>query len=92
MQQDAWLRAHVAVFNAFGGSAPRIACDNLKTGGVSHPRRWRSRSVGGSTAGGSAAGHVVFERNFYSAPLAQIGTIVDLRITARTLEIYRGTE
>lgn len=37
-------------------------------------------------------GHVVFERNFYSAPLAHIGTKVDVRITARTLEIYRGTE
>ena len=38
MQQDAWLRAHVAMFDAFGGSVPRIVCDNLKTGVVSHPR------------------------------------------------------
>lgn len=37
-------------------------------------------------------GHVVFARNFYSAPLTHIGSTVDLRITARTLEIYRGTE
>nr|WP_256378845.1 IS21 family transposase [Dietzia sp. UCD-THP] len=38
MQQDAWLRAHVAMFDAFGGSVPRIVCDNLKTGVVKHPR------------------------------------------------------
>lgn len=38
MQQDAWLRAHVAMFENFGGSVPRIVCDNLKTGVVKHPR------------------------------------------------------
>ncbi|MCT2107355.1 integrase [Dietzia sp. HMSC21D01] len=193
MQQDAWLRAHVAMFEFFGGSVPRIVCDNLKTGVVKHPRdgeivlndayremaahysaavlpgrirrpkdksgaentvlhvaTWviaglRDRkfaslpelaeAIGermdaynrepfqkrpGSRLGVFTAdeqplltplpavayeisrwlygrrvgrnGHVVFERNFYSAPLAHIGTKVDVRITARTLEIYRGTE
>ena len=29
MKQDTWLRAHVAMFEFFGGSVPRIACDNL---------------------------------------------------------------
>lgn len=38
MRQDTWLRAHVAMFAAFGGSVPRIVCDNLKTGMISHPR------------------------------------------------------
>ncbi len=193
MQQDAWLRAHVAMFENFGGSVPRIVCDNLKTGVIKHPRdgeivlndayremaahysaavlpgrirRPKDKSGAENTvlrvatwviAGlrdrkfatlpelaeaigermdaynrepfqkrpGSRLGvftaeeqplltplpavayeisrwlygrrvgrnaHVVFERNFYSAPLAHIGTKVDVRITARTLEIYRGTE
>ena len=38
MKQDTWLRAHVAMFEFFGGSVPRIACDNLKTGVIKHPR------------------------------------------------------
>ncbi|AXE38842.1 hypothetical protein JS278_01679 [Acidipropionibacterium virtanenii] len=38
MRQDTWLRAHVAMFEFFGGSVPRIVCDNLKTGVISHPR------------------------------------------------------
>lgn len=38
MKQDTWLRAHVAMFTAFGGSAPRIVPDNLKTGVVKPPR------------------------------------------------------
>src|SRR5699024_11232380 len=37
-------------------------------------------------------GHVSFARNFYSAPFAHIGASVDLRITARTLEIYHGSQ
>ncbi|MGO1699884.1 MAG: IS21 family transposase [Micrococcaceae bacterium] len=37
-------------------------------------------------------GHVMWERNHYSVPFAHIGTKVDLRITDRTLEAYRGTE
>lgn len=37
-------------------------------------------------------GHVAFARNFYSAPFAQIGAKVDLRITARTLEVYQGSQ
>ncbi|AMS05920.1 IS21 family transposase [Acidipropionibacterium acidipropionici] len=38
MRQPTWLRAHVAMFEFFGGSVPRIVCDNLKTGVISHPR------------------------------------------------------
>jgi transposase len=38
MSQDSWLRAHVAMFTAFGGSTPRIVPDNLKTGVIAHPR------------------------------------------------------
>lgn len=38
MKQDTWLRAHVAMFEHFSGSVPRIACDNLKTGVIKHPR------------------------------------------------------
>ena len=37
MKQDTWLRAHVAMFDWFGGSVPRIVPDNLKTGVISHP-------------------------------------------------------
>jgi hypothetical protein len=35
---------------------------------------------------------VVWERNYYSVPFAHIGTTVDLRITDRVLQAYRGTE
>lgn len=38
MKQDTWLRAHVAMFEYFGGSVPRIVPDNLKTGVIKHPR------------------------------------------------------
>ena len=38
MRQDTWLRAHVAMFEFFGGSVPRIVSDNLKTGVITHPR------------------------------------------------------
>ena len=38
MKQSSWLRAHVAMFEAFGGSVPRIVPDNLKTGVIKHPR------------------------------------------------------
>ncbi|QXQ10473.1 IS21 family transposase [Paeniglutamicibacter sp. Y32M11] len=37
MKQESWLRAHVAMFEAFGGSVPRIVPDNLKTGVIKHP-------------------------------------------------------
>ena len=37
MKQDTWLRAHVAMFDWFTGSVPRIVPDNLKTGVVKHP-------------------------------------------------------
>lgn len=37
MRQDTWLRAHVAMFEAFGGSVPRVVPDNLKTGVIKHP-------------------------------------------------------
>ena len=36
-------------------------------------------------------GHVVWERNFYSVPFAHVGTSVDLRVTDRVLQAYRGT-
>ena len=38
MRQDTWLRAHVAMFEFFGGTTPRIVPDNLKTGVIKHPR------------------------------------------------------
>jgi len=38
MWQESWLRAHNAMFMFFGGSAPRLVPDNLKTGVISHPR------------------------------------------------------
>jgi transposase len=37
MRQDTWLRAHVSMFDWFGGSVPRVVPDNLKTGVISHP-------------------------------------------------------
>jgi transposase len=37
LKQDTWLRAHVAMFEAFGGSVPRIVPDNPETGVVRHP-------------------------------------------------------
>lgn len=36
--QNSWLRAHVAMYEWFGGSTPRLVCDNLKTGVIKHPR------------------------------------------------------
>lgn len=193
MKQDSWLRAHVAMFEAFNGSVPRIVPDNLKTGVIKHPREgevvlndayremaahysaavlparvrratdkasventvWhvtmriiaelreqRFSSLpelqaaitervaaynaepfqkrAGSRASVFAAeeqplltglpqvayeisrwaydrrvgrnGHVVWEKNFYSVPFAHIGTKVDLRITDRVLQAYRGQE
>lgn len=35
-------------------------------------------------------GHVVFERNFYSVPYANVGRSVDLRVTASMLEVFDG--
>ncbi|WP_343908758.1 IS21 family transposase, partial [Brachybacterium fresconis] len=193
MRQDTWQRAHVAMFEAFGGSTPRVVPDNLKTGVIKHPREgevvlndayremaahysaavlpgrikkpkdkasventvahvatWiiaglrdrRFTSLPELTAAvaermdeynaepfqkrpGSRASvftaeekplltvlpavgyeisrwvyarrvgrnaHVVWERNYYSVPFAHIGERVDLRITDRALEVYRGTE
>lgn len=37
MQQSTWLAAHVAMFEFFGGSVPRIVPDNLKTGVIQRP-------------------------------------------------------
>lgn len=193
MKQDSWLRAHVAMFEALGGSVPRIVPDNLKTGVITHPRDgeivlndayremaahysaavlpgrvrhakdkasventvWHvamriiadlrdeqfaslpelkaaittrvaaynqepfqkrpgsrasvfateeqplltglpqvayeiSRWVYGRRVGRN--GHVVWEKNFYSVPFAHVGTAVDLRITDRVLQAYRGQE
>lgn len=193
MKQDSWLRAHVAMFDALGGSTPRVVPDNLKTGVLKHPREgeivlndayremaahyraavlpgrvrapkdkasventvahvatWiiaglRDRRFAtlpelraaitervaaynaepfqkrpGSRASVFAAeeqplltglpqvpyeisrwvygrrvarnGHVSWQRNHYSVPVVYIGTKVDLRITDRLLEVYRGTE
>lgn len=38
MRQDTWLGCHTAMFDWFGGTVPRIVCDNLKTGVLEHPR------------------------------------------------------
>lgn len=38
MRQNTWLAAHAAMFAFFGGSVPRIVCDNLKTGVIERPR------------------------------------------------------
>lgn len=38
MAQNSWLRAHVAMYEWFGGSTPRLVCDNPKTGVIAHPR------------------------------------------------------
>lgn len=38
MKQDTWLRCHVHAFGYFGGAAPCIVPDNLKTGVKRHPR------------------------------------------------------
>lgn len=38
MAQNSWLRAHAAMYEWFGGSTPRLVCDNLKTGVITHPR------------------------------------------------------
>lgn len=38
MRQATWLQAHVAMFEWFVGTTPRIVPDNLKTGVISHPR------------------------------------------------------
>lgn len=35
-------------------------------------------------------GHVVFDKNFYSAPYAHVGRSVDLRVTATMLEVFDG--
>src|SRR5699024_5631669 len=191
MKQDTWLRAHIAMFDWFGGSVPRIIPDNLKTGVISHPREGeiilndayrelaahysaavlpgrvrkpKDKASVENTVGniatqviatlrgqsfrtlpqlreaiyermrahnaqpfqkrpGSRAsifdaeerpllrplpavayeisrwiygrkvrkdGHVVFEKNFYSAPYAYVGSSVDLRITETTVEIFDG--
>lgn len=193
MTQDTWLRCHVAMFEAFGGTVPRIVPDNLKTGVISHPREgeivlndaYREMAahysaavlparakkpkdkasventvahvatwviaglrdqqfaslpeLGAAVADRVAAynaepfqkrpgsrasvfaveeqplltplpsvayeiarwvygrrvqrnGHVAWQRNYYSVPFAQIGASVDLRITDRVLQVYRGTE
>lgn len=38
MRQATWSRCHVAMFDWFGGTTPRIVPDNLKTGVIAHPR------------------------------------------------------
>lgn len=38
MKMDSFIRAHVHMYQFFGGVATRLVCDNLKTGVVSHPK------------------------------------------------------
>lgn len=38
MKMDSFLRAHIRMYEFFGGAAARLVCDNLKTGVVSHPK------------------------------------------------------
>ena len=38
MREDTWLRCHVHAFAYMGGSTPRMAPDNLRTGVRAHPR------------------------------------------------------
>ena len=38
MKMDSFIRAHIHMYEFFGGVATRLVCDNLKTGVVSHPR------------------------------------------------------
>ncbi|MFM2437296.1 MAG: hypothetical protein RLZ55_102 [Actinomycetota bacterium] len=193
MRQDTWLRAHVAMFDWFGGSVPRIVPDNLKTGVAAHPgegevvlndafrelaahycaavlparvKRPRDKASVEGTVGNIATwviaslrdrafatlpelrdavhqrvaaynaepfqkragsrlsvfeaeerpllrplpqvpfeisrwvygrrvqknGHVVFERNFYSVPCANIGRAVDLRVTDSMIEVFAGDQ
>lgn len=37
MKMDSFIRAHIRMYDFFGGVATRLVCDNLKTGVVSHP-------------------------------------------------------
>ena len=38
MKMESFIRAHVHMYQYFGGVSARLICDNLKTGVVSHPR------------------------------------------------------
>lgn len=38
MKMDSFIRAHIHMYEFFGGVATRLVCDNLKTGVVSHPK------------------------------------------------------
>ena len=38
MKMDSFIRAHVNMYNFFGGVPTRLICDNLKTGVVAHPK------------------------------------------------------
>lgn len=193
MRQDTWLRAHVSMFDWFGGSVPRVVPDNLKTGVIKHPAEGEvvlndayrelaahysaavlpgrlakpkdKASVEGTVGNVATSviaalrdrrfatlpelraavyervaaynaepfqkragsrlsvfeaeekpilrplpavpfeisrwlygrkvqrnGHVVFEKNFYSVPYANIGRNVDLRVTDTTLEVFAGDQ
>lgn len=192
MCQETWLQAHVAMYEAFGGSVPRLVPDNLKTGVITHPREGEivlnnayrqlaahysgavlparirkpkdkpsaentvlhvatwvigalrnqvfstldelrsaiksqmqayNREPFQKRAGSRVSvfeaeespllrplpavryeistwvygrkvaknSHVVWQKNFYSVPYPHIGTSVDLRVTATTLEVFAGT-
>lgn len=38
MKMDSFIRAHIHMYEYFGGVPTRLICDNLKTGVVSHPK------------------------------------------------------
>lgn len=38
MKQENWINAHINMYQYFGGVAPILVCDNLKTGVIEHPK------------------------------------------------------
>lgn len=54
MKEDTWLRCHAHAFPYFGGSAPCIVPDNLKTGVKRHPREGEVEPDDGAAEEGSA--------------------------------------
>lgn len=47
MKMDSFIRAHIHMYDFFGGTTTRLVCDNLKTGVVSHPKIWGDYPHGG---------------------------------------------
>ena len=46
MNEQSWLQCQIEMFGYFGGSAPRLICDNLKTGIIRHPQKGEVDSNG----------------------------------------------